>query len=228
MSALKSAWKGFIQFSMVTIPIKLYHAVDSGNTFVNADEIDTKLYDTPYYVGPDGDVGSKVFALMAQALTDTGKFGVGKVVLRDREDMVLVGAQDNRLVIYKVRYPQFIRDMSDVPGQMDAVVTPDELQLATSLIDSMSMPLADVEMTDNYYEAVRSMLESKVDGTGTGQIMPAAISKEPAVDIMTALRDSIAAAGAKPMEKAPAKKKVAAKKKTPAKKKIATKKRKAA
>jgi DNA end-binding protein Ku len=292
MTALRSSWKGFIQFSMVTIPVRLYHAVDSGSNirfnmlhkdchgrvgnekvckscgdslsadhickgyehakdeyvivsaddlaqvklkstktieivaFVDEDEVDTKLYDTPFYVGPDGDVGGKVFALMAQALTDTGKLGVGKVVLRDREDMVLVGAKDNRLVVYKIRFPQFIRNAADVPGQTDAVVNDDELKLATNLIESMSKPLEEVEMRDTYHEAVRSMIEAKIDGTES--IMPTEIaSEESELDIMTALRNSIDAAKSKPMVKSPAKKKAAAKKKAPAKKKAA-KRRKAA
>ncbi|MBT4610746.1 MAG: Ku protein [Gemmatimonadetes bacterium] len=265
---MRSLWKGHIRFSMVTIPVRLYNAVDSGSSirfnqlhkedhgrikydkvcrscsetlsgdeiikgyeyapdeyvvvddedfekvklkstkiieiegFVDVNDVDVSMYDTPYYAGPDGDVAVKVFALLSQSLTQSGKLGVGKVVLRDREDMVLIGAQGNGIVIYKVRYPQFVRKMDDVPGLADSEVSADELKLAQSLIDSMSKDLADIEIKDTYHEAVQEMIQAKVDGKEV--VMAAEDEVKPVVDIMTALKESIAAASgeAKPMERA--------------------------
>lgn len=265
---MRSLWKGHIRFSMVTIPIRLYNAVDSGSSisfnqlhkedngrvryekvcrscgdnlggsdivkgyeyapdeyviiededfekvriksskiieiegFVSTDEVDVSIYDTPYFAGPDGDVAIKVYALLAQALQASGKLGVGKVVLRDREDMVLIGCQDGGLVIYKVRYPQFLRRIGDVPGLADTDVSADELKLAQSLIDSMSKSLDDIEIKDTYHEAVKSMIDAKVEGKEV--VMAADDEVKPVVDIMTALKESIEAAkgDAKPMERA--------------------------
>jgi len=264
---MRSLWKGHIRFSMVTIPVRLYNAVDSGSSirfnqlhkqdngrikyekvcrscsetlsgdeiikgyeyapdeyvvvddedfekvklkstkiieiegFVDAAQVDVSLYDTPYYAGPDGDVAVKVFALLSQALTESGKLGVGKVVLRDREDMVLIGAQGQGIVIYKVRYPQFLRKMDEVPGLADADVSADELKLAQSLIDSMSKDLADIEIKDTYHAAVKEMIQAKVEGKEV--VMAADDEVKPVVDIMTALRESIEAAkgDVKPMER---------------------------
>lgn len=283
---MRSLWKGHIRFSMVTIPIRLYNAVDSGSSirfnqlhkedngrvryekvcrscsenlgssdivkgyeygpdeyvivndedfdkvkiksskiieiegFVATDEVDVSLYDTPYFAGPDGDVAVKVYALLVQSLAQSGRLGVGKVVLRDREDMVLIGCQDNGLVLYKVRYPQFLRSVNEVPGLAETEVSGDELKLAQSLIDSMTKPLGDIEIRDTYHEAVKDMIQAKVEGKEV--VMAADDEVKPVVDIMTALRDSIEAAkgDAKPMEaaKTPAeKKKPAAKKKAKAK-----------
>ncbi|HCL31382.1 MAG TPA: Ku protein [Candidatus Latescibacteria bacterium] len=283
---MRSLWKGHIRFSMVTIPIRLYNAVDSGSSirfnqlhkedngrvryekvcrscsenlgssdivkgyeygpdeyvivndedfdkvkiksskiieiegFVATDEVDVSLYDTPYFAGPDGDVAVKVYALLVQSLAQSGRLGVGKVVLRDREDMVLIGCQDNGLVLYKVRYPQFLRSVNEVPGLAETEVSGDELKLAQSLIDSMTKPLGDIEIKDTYHEAVKDMIQAKVEGKEV--VMAADDEVKPVVDIMTALRDSIEAAkgDAKPMEaaKTPAeKKKPAAKKKAKAK-----------
>ncbi len=283
---MRSLWKGHIRFSMVTIPIRLYNAVDSGSSirfnqlhkedngrvryekvcrscsenlgssdivkgyeygpdeyvivndedfdkvkiksskiieiegFVATDEVDVSLYDTPYFAGPDGDVAVKVYALLVQSLAQSGRLGVGKVVLRDREDMVLIGCQDNGLVLYKVRYPQFLRSVNEVPGLAETEVSGDELKLAQSLIDSMTKPLGDIEIKDTYHEAVKDMIQAKVEGKEV--VMAADDEVKPVVDIMTALRDSIEAAkgDAKPMEaaKTPAeKKKPVAKKKAKAK-----------
>ncbi len=196
--------------------------------FVPTDEVDVSLYDTPYFAGPDGDVAIKVYALLAQALETSGRLGVGKVVLRDREDMVLIGCQDGGLVLYKVRYPQFLRSVNDVPGLTDTEVSDDELKLAQSLIDSMTKPLGDIEIKDTYHESVKEMIQAKVDGKEV--VMAAEDEVKPVVDIMTALRDSIEAAKgeAKPMERAdsaPDKKKSAKKPKakTRAKTKAKTK-----
>jgi|TARA_B100000809_G_scaffold259452_1_gene304494 DNA end-binding protein Ku len=188
--------------------------------FVATDEVDVSLYDTPYFAGPDGDVAVKVYALLVQSLAQSGRLGVGKVVLRDREDMVLIGCQDNGLVLYKVRYPQFLRSVNEVPGLAETEVSGDELKLAQSLIDSMTKPLGDIEIKDTYHEAVKDMIQAKVEGKEV--VMAADDEVKPVVDIMTALRDSIEAAkgDAKPMEaaKTPAeKKKPAAKKKAKAK-----------
>jgi len=64
--------------------------------FVDAEEVDPALYDAPYYLGPDGDVAGKTYGLLSAALKDSGKFGVGKLVLRDREDIVMVAPQGRR------------------------------------------------------------------------------------------------------------------------------------
>lgn len=265
---MRSLWKGHIRFSMVTIPIRLYNAVDSGSSisfnqlhkqdngrvryekvcrscsetlgssdivkgyeygpdeyviiddadfekvkiksskiidiegFVSTDEVDVSMYDTPYFAGPDGDVAIKVYALLAKALAESGKLGVGKVVLRDREDMVLIGCQDNGLVLYKVRYPQFLRSVKDVPGLAETEISADELKLAQSLVDSMSKPLADIEIKDTYHAAVKEMIQAKVEGKEV--VMAGDDEVKPVVDIMTALRESIEAAkgDVKPMERA--------------------------
>ncbi len=295
---MRSLWKGHIRFSMVTIPIRLYNAVDSGSSirfnqlhkedngrvryekvcrscgdnlggsdivkgyeyspdeyviiededfdkvkiksskiieiegFVSVDEVDVSMYDTPYFAGPDGDVAVKVYALLTQALSQSGKLGVGKVVLRDREDMVLIGCQDDALVLYKVRYPQFLRSVRDVPGLAETEVSPDELKLAQSLVDSMTKPLSDIEIKDTYHAAVKEMIQAKIDGKEV--VMAGEDEVKPVVDIMTALRESIEAAKgeAKPLERATGEvetgeagtgKPVAKKKKAPAKKKAATK-----
>lgn len=265
---MRSLWKGHIRFSMVTIPIRLYNAVDSGSSirfnqlhkedhgrvryekvcrscgeglggddivkgyeygpdeyvivededfdkvrvksskiieiegFVSADEVDVSLYDTPYFAGPDGDVAIKVYALLAKALEQSGRLGIGRVVLRDREDVVLIGCQKGGLVLYKVRYPQFLRNIGDVPGLADTEVSDDELQLAQSLIGSMTKTLEDIEIKDSYHKAVTEMIEAKVAGKEV--VMAAEDEVKPVVDIMTALRESIEAAkgDAKPMERA--------------------------
>ena len=281
----RSIWKGHIRFSMVTIPIRLYNAVDTGSShirfnqlhkedngrvgydkkckscgealsndeivkgyeyspdeyvivededfqklklkstkvieiegFVEADEIHQTLYDTPYFAGPDGDVAVKVYGLLSEALKASGKMGVGKVVMRDREDMVMIAHHEGGLMIYKVRYPQFMRSLGDIPNIDGIDVGAEELKLAQSLVDSMTTTLGQIEIKDTYREAVQEMIDAKIEGK---EVVTVAEEVKPVVDIMSALRESIeqAKADKKPMKKAAGEK--AAKKKAPAKKKAA-------
>jgi len=265
MAALRSIWKGHLRFSLVTIPVRVYNAVDTAETihfnqihrddngrvgydkrckkcdqvlemsdivkgyeyepdmyvifekddldklklkstkvidiegFVDETEIDPALYDAPYYLGPDGDVAGKTYSLLSAALKDSGKFGVGKLVLRDREDIVLVAPKAEGLVIYKLRYPKEIRKISDVPLVEKHTANKEELKLAKNLIDSMSTSLAKMTLENKYAEAVKEMVEAKIAGE---EIVAIEEPKDTeVVDIMTALKQSIEKTKKKPMEK---------------------------
>lgn len=266
MPQLRSIWKGHIRFSLVTIPIRIYNAVDTAQSvsfnqlhkecngrigydkrckkcdkrvsnddivkgyqyepdqyvifekddldklklkstkvieiqgFVDAEEIHPTLYDAPYYAGPDGDVAANPYALLAGALKDSGKMGVGKVVLRDREDIVMIAPHGNGLLLYKMRYPAEIRNIDDVPLVEPQKTSKEELKLAKSLVDSMSTSLDKLSLENKYGEAVREMVDAKIEGK---EIVVAEEEEKEVVDIMTALKQSIeqARGGKKPMAK---------------------------
>jgi len=274
MPALRSIWKGHIRFSLVTIPVRVYNAVDTAESisfnqihkddngrigydkrckkcnelvsnedivkgyqfepdqyvifekddldklklkstkvidiegFVDAKEIDPTLYDAPYYAGPDGDVAAKTYSLLSAALRDSGKMGVGKVVLRDREDVVMIAPKGDGIVLYKMRYPKEIRKIEDVPLVESHKANKDELKLAKSLIDSMSTNLSSMKLENKYNDAVREMIQAKIDGK---EIVAIEVEEPEVVDIMTALKQSIEQAKGKkkPMEKVTAEKAVA-------------------
>src|SRR5206468_10567717 len=73
--------------------------------FIDAAEVSPALYDAPYFAGPDGPVGAKAYALLGEALKASGKVGIGKVVLREREEAIMIGAEDGGLMLYKLRQP---------------------------------------------------------------------------------------------------------------------------
>lgn len=275
---MRAIWKGHIRFSLVTIPIRIYNAIDSSQTikfnqlsketnnpvkyekkdkvtnqvlkaedivkgyqyepgqyvliesedfekiklkstkiieiegFVDADEVHPTLYDSPYFIGPDGDLAAKTYALLMQTLKDTGKLGVGRVVLREKESIVLLTPHESGLMLYKLRNPKDIRDIAEVP-KLDEVsdADADQLKLAKTLVDSLSKPFSDINMTDSYHEALKEMIMAKIEGKEVVTF----IEEEPeVVDIMTALKESIAQAKTEkqPMKKATGKKKQSKKK----------------
>ena len=271
---MRSIWKGHIRFSLVTIPIRIYTAVDTEETirfnqlhkedngpvgyekkckkcgksltteqivkgyqfepeqyvivspedlekiklkstkvieiegFIGAAEVHPTLYESPYFAGPDGLVAAKTYSLLTQALQASGKVGVGKVVLRDREEVVMIAPLDGGLVLYKLRNPDELRKMGDVPQLESKEVNKDELKLSISLVESMASNLKDLDLTDHYRDALRELIEAKIAGR---EVVSVPEEEKPVVDIMTALRQSIyrTKAQKKPMEKAKGEKKPA-------------------
>ena len=261
---MRAIWKGHIQFSLVTIPIRIYNAIDSGQTisfnllskeghnpvsyekkdkvtgetlrtedivkgyqyepgqyviiepedfdkvklkseriieiqgFVDTKEVHPTLYETPYYVGPDGDMAAKTYGLLSQTLKETGRIAVGKVVLRDRETPVLITPHETGMVMYRLRYPQEMRSIREVPQLMEVKTDKEQLKLAKTLVDSMTTKFANIEMKDHYYDALKAIIDAKIQGKEVVSIEEEAPK---VVDIMTALKASIDAAK-KPMEKA--------------------------
>jgi len=141
-------------------------------------------------------------------MKQTGKIGLGKVVLRDREDLVAVFPQENGLVLQKLRYPREVRSIKDVP-EIDNANKLDkrELQMATMLVDQMTTTLDQIDMIDQYHEALKKLIESKIKGKKTVEFE--AVEDLPRLDIMSALKKSLQASARKPMVKAttPARKK---------------------
>jgi DNA end-binding protein Ku len=132
------------------------------------------------------------------------------VVLRDREDIVLIAPYENAVTLYRLRSPQEIKNVAHVPQVESAPVEKEQLKLARSLIESMSKTLKNVDLTDKYHDALREMIEAKIEGK---EIVTVEEEEAPVVDIMTALKQSIEQAKSqkKPMEKAKGEKKKAVK-----------------
>jgi DNA end-binding protein Ku len=264
---MRSIWKGHIRFSLVTIPVRIYNAVDTEETisfkqlhkedngavgyekkckkcgktltseeivkgyefepeqyvivsaddfakiklqstkvieiegFIDASEVHPTLYEAPYLAGPDGPVAAKTYTLLSEALKTSGKVGIGKVVLRDREETVMISGQDGGIMLYKLRQPNEVRKMDDVPQIERREVNKDELKLSISLVESMAANLEEIDMTDRYRDALREMIEAKIAGR---EVVVAAEAEKPVIDIMTALKQSIEQTKAKkkPMERA--------------------------
>lgn len=183
------------------VKIKTTKAVDIIG-FVDAQEIPTTFYDSPYYAGPDGPVAEKPYALLREVMKQTGKIGVGKVILRDREDLVALFPHEKGLVLQKLHYPHELRKMEDVP-ELESEKKPDknELKLATSLVEQMVTSLAEIDTTDNYHEALTKLIDSKIKGKKTVEFEP--VEEIPRLDIMSALKKSLQQSNRKPMVKAP-------------------------
>jgi DNA end-binding protein Ku len=189
------------------IKIKTTKAVDIVG-FVDRDEVPTTFFDAPYFAGPDGAVAEKPYALLREVMKQTGKIAVGKVVLRDREDLVAVFPHEDGLVLQKLHYPHELRKMEDVPD-LEGVknLTPQklnktELKLAATLVQEMVTTLGEIDTEDNYHTALRNLIDAKIKGRKVVEVEE--VEELPRLDIMSALKKSLQQSNRKPMVKAPA------------------------
>jgi DNA end-binding protein Ku len=269
---MRSIWKGYIRFSLVTIPIRIYNAVNTEETirfnqlhkddngpvgyekkckkcgktltseeivkgfqfepeqyvivtnddlakiklqstkvidiegFIDASEVSPSLYEAPYYAGPDGPVAAKAYSLLSEALKASRKVGLGKVVLRDREEAVMIGPMEGGIILYKLRQPSEVRNIEEVPQIERKEINKDELKLSISLVETMSSSLKEIDLTDRYRDALKELIEAKIAGR---EVVVSQEEEKPVVDIMAALKQSIEQAKAKkkPMERAKGEKK---------------------
>ncbi|HEX7295328.1 MAG TPA: Ku protein [Pyrinomonadaceae bacterium] len=184
---------------LAKVKIKTTKAVDIVG-FVDSSEIPTTFYDAPYYAGPDGPVSEKPYALLREVMKQTGKVGIGKVILRDREDLVAVFPHGDGLVLQKLHYPHELRKMEDVPDIEGAQkLNKNELKLATTLVQEMTTTLDEIDTTDNYHEALKKLIDSKIKGN---KVVEFEVEELPRLDIMSALKQSLQSSR-KPMVKAP-------------------------
>lgn len=187
--------------------------------FVAMDDLHPTLFDTPYYLGPDGPVAVKTFTLFAHTLAESGKVAVGKLVMRgDRETRVVIGPHGSGLILYKMRYPSLMKQMGEVPDLGDEEPKADELKLAMNLIETMLVDFSSLDVSDAYTEALSEMIQAKANGQ---ELVHSEVAEEAKpVDIMDALRASIEKAEdqremekvTKPAKKAATKKASAARK----------------
>ena len=183
------------------IKLKSTRVIDI-EAFVDASEVSPTMFEAPYFAGPESEVAAKSYVLLREALRESGRVGIGKVVLRDREDVVLIAPRDEGLILYKLRYPNELRDVKDVPQLNGKVaIDPDQLKLARHLLDTMSASFADLSLSDKYNEALKEIIQAKIEGK---EVVTYEEAERPVVDIMTALKQSIEEAKARrqPMVKA--------------------------
>lgn len=252
---MKAVWTGHIRFSLVSIPIRLYNAIETGRkvkfrqlhrednspiqykkvcrgceevlsqsdivkgyeysddnyviiepddleklelkstkvieilAFVDENEVHSILLEKPYYVGPSGDVGMQGYQLLASALNKANKVAIAKVVIRERENTVVIAPKGDVLVMYELLYDEEIREEKDIPEFAPTKVDESQVKLAETLIAQMTKEFSSLDLKDRYYDKVMDLIEKKVSGK---EIIRISEEEEvETVDIMSALKASI-------------------------------------
>ena len=213
------------------VPVESSRAIDI-QQFVELEEIDPILFKKSYYLVPD-ETGAKAYALLRRALSEQGKVGIAKVSFRDKEHLAALRFKDDVFVLETMYWPDEVRAAEFDTLGADEKVRNNEVDMARSLIDSLTEPWHPETYTDAYREALLEIVEKKLAGVPIEA--PAEEAPARVVDLMEALKASVAAAKAKtpsasgtkgstrkPATRKPAPKKPAAPKRAaPARKKAA-------
>jgi DNA end-binding protein Ku len=173
------------------LPVASGKAVDVLQ-FVDATEIDPAAYSRAYYAVPASD--AKPYVLLRDALSDSGKVAVVKLALRSRERLAVLRPAGDALVVQTMLWPDEVR-AAQLPDEVSQVEPrSQEMAMAESFIETMTAPWQPEDYTDDYREAVESLVAAKVEGREI--VLPPEADQEEAqvVDLMEALRKSVEAA----------------------------------
>lgn len=159
--------------------------------FVEESMIDAMYFDTPYYIEP-AKGGEKAYALLREALKETGKVAVGRYIMRTRENLCILRAHEDMLVLEKLRFAEEIRDTSDlkVPSERTEI-KPAELKMATALIDQLTPKKFDIgKYKDTFDKELMKIIKSKAGGKKIA-IPKEKITPSKTKDLMAQLKASL-------------------------------------
>jgi DNA end-binding protein Ku len=183
-----------------SLPVPSKHTIEL-TSFVKSAEIDPVYFERSYYLEPD-QIGTKPYALLMRALKTKEVVAIGKVALRHRENLCVLRAGDSNLMLETLYYPDEIRT-ADLPESPDVLVSPQELNMALTLVEMLEEPFDPKKYQDQYRVALLEMIEAKANGQEVVAAPEAPMPKT--VDLMAALKASLEAAKkGKPAAAAPA------------------------
>jgi DNA end-binding protein Ku len=163
--------------------------------FVDLEDIDPVYYDHPYYLVPDKGA-TKAYGLLLNAMEESGKVAIARVVLRSKEQLVAIRpAPGNVLTMETMLFADEVvppEELDDLPEAKDLKASQRELTMAQQLIDSLSSDFEPGKYRDEYREKVLELIERKASGEEIA-VQPEAPEPKKVPDLMAALEASLAA-----------------------------------
>ena len=167
--------------------------------FVKLDEIDPVFFDSSYYAAPE-EGGAKAYRLLTEAMQQSGYAGIAKVTMHNRENIVIIRARDNGLTLHTMFYTNEIRS-AESAGADKVEVKEQERTLATQLIENLAAKFEPDKYRDTYQESLRALVAAKTAGREVTATAHATIA--PVIDLMDALKKSLAKQSAASERKQP-------------------------
>jgi DNA end-binding protein Ku len=158
--------------------------------FVNEAEIDPLYFDKPYYLEPQKG-GERPYALMRDALAQSKKIGIAKVVMKSREHLAAVKAVGNMITLQTMRFAHEIVDASSLNLPSKAEISKKEMDLANTLIDSMSDKFDPNRYRDDYHDKVLEIIRMKVAGVSPQTPVHEGPGPAKVIDLMEVLKQSL-------------------------------------
>lgn len=195
--------------------------------FVDPKEVDERYFETPYYLQA-GKGADRAYALIREAIRESGKIGIAKIILRDAQHLAAVEAIGDALVLTMMRFADELADLDDFRFPRTGEIRPAELRMARQLVDSLSAKWEPEKYTDEYRENLMRVIKGKLKGKTPRLKERETPQQADVIDLMARLRASLEGRGQKGAATSGAVKASKAAKGKPAASRRATKKRRVA
>lgn len=158
--------------------------------FVKIEEIDPRYFDKPYFLLPTKG-GEKPYALLREAIRETGAVGIGKVVIRQTQHLAAVKTVGEALVLEIMRFAHELVDPETLSFPAETDLRPQELQMAKQLIDNLAESFDASKYTDDYRANLLRVIKAKMKGKKIE--VPAAAEPQDTnvIDLMSRLKESL-------------------------------------
>ena len=162
--------------------------------FVKAEEIDDRYFETPYYLTP-AKGGERAYALLREAIRDSGRVGIAKFILRDAQHLAALEPIGDALVLTVMRFADELVDEEPFDLPSASGVRKPELDMAKALVNSLASEWKPEKYTDQYRENLMRIIQSKAKGKHIELEAEEEPRQAEVVDLMERLRKSLGQAG---------------------------------
>jgi len=160
--------------------------------FVDPTEIDDRYFETPYYMTP-GKGAARSYALLREAIRDSKKMGIGKIILRETQHLAAIEVIGDALVLTMMRFSDELADLGEFSFPSSEGLRKPELSMARQLVDNLSAGWDPAKYTDEYVKNLMRIIDAKLKGRKPK--LEARKTRQPAdvVDLMARLKASLEA-----------------------------------
>jgi DNA end-binding protein Ku len=158
--------------------------------FVRAEEIDPRFYDTPYYVVP-AKGGDKGYALLREAIRNTGSVGVGKLTMHQKQHLAAIKTVGDALMLETMRFANELVDRSELSFPSSELVRPQELKMAAQLVANLAERFEPEKYTDDYRANLMKIIRAKMKGQKIELAEPEEPQSTKVLDLMSRLQASL-------------------------------------
>jgi DNA end-binding protein Ku len=169
--------------------------------FVKLDEVDPVYFDASYYIAPE-EAGQRAYQLLTEAMEKSGYAGIAKIAMHNREYIVVIRPREHGLTLHTMFYSNEIRAEAEYGRADKGQIKEQERTLAQQLIESLAAPFEPDKYHDTYQAGLQNLIEAKSSGRKI-TAMPHAQAKAPVIDLMEALKKSLAKKSEAVAEKKP-------------------------
>jgi len=158
--------------------------------FVRSEEIDDRFFETPYYLTP-GTGGNRAYALLREAIRESGRVGVAKFILRDTQHLAAVEVIDDAIVLSVMRFADELVDESQLTFPPSKDIRKAELDMARALVNSLASEWDPSKYTDEYRANLMRIIEGKTKGKEVALEAAEEPRQAEVVDLMERLKRSL-------------------------------------